>query len=327
MATNLTSLILAALVGGAVMGLYFLLSKLLVKQKHSSDLTQRAMGEPEYSVGGSPFLEEDDDHSEVLSEKAQMMDRAVGVVMSPLGKSHGSERDRIRKQMLYAGIRSANAPVYYLFYQYIASPVLILVGLFYLYGARTSQTATGDAVIGLVILIVGGLGHKLFLKNRIEKRRKELVRSFPDMLDLLLVCVESGLALDAAIARVCSELGAAHPLITEELNRTRMELSVFSDRSKALHGLGERTNVTALKALAAALVQSEKFGTSLGDTLRVMSDDFRQTRLLMAEEKAAKLPALMTIPLITMLLPAMFLIILAPAFIKVMAQGGLFGDG
>lgn len=322
------TVIIAILVGASVLGLYFAIVRLTSKQRQSSEMTQRLHSADELFASGSYNDEGTQDQpAHELSARAQTMDKMVAAIMAPFGKNAQTEYLRIRKQLLYAGIRSVDAPVYYFFYHYIASPILVLIAASYLWGLPSSPRQEEDGIIGLILLIIGAFGHRLYLKNKIEKRQKDLTRSFPDMLDLLLICVESGLALDAALARVCKELGAAHPLLTEEVNRTRMELSVFSDRSKALYGLGERTNVTALKSLSASLVQSEKFGTSLGDTLRVMSDDYRMTRLLMAEAKAAKLPALMTIPLITMLLPAMFIIILAPAILGVMAQGGIFGGG
>ena len=167
------------------------------------------------------------------------------------------------------------------------------------------------------VVILGIMGPDMYLRNAREKREKILTRSFPDALDLLLVCVESGLALDGALARVCKELGRAHPAITQELNRTRLELTLLNDRAQALANLSERTDMLAFRSLVTTLLQSEKFGTSLTDTLRVLSEDFRNTRLMIAEDKAGRLPVLMTIPLITLMMPALFLIILGPAIINV----------
>jgi tight adherence protein C len=169
-------------------------------------------------------------------------------------------------------------------------------------------------------------GAHLYITNATQKRKKTLLRSFPDGLDLMVVCVESGLALDAAINRVCAELAYAHPQLAKELNRTRLELALLNNRSQALANLAERTDLVAFRSLAAALIQTERFGTNLTDTLRVLSDDYRQTRLMQAEEKAGRLPAMMAVPLITLLLPALVLIILGPPFVELRAQGGLFGN-
>ena len=163
------------------------------------------------------------------------------------------------------------------------------------------------------------------MKNKIDHRRKTLKRAIPDTLDLLLICVESGLALDAALNRVCNELGRAHPEMTAELNRTRLELALLNDRVRALTNLGDRTNLPAFRSLVSSLIQSERFGTSLTDTIRVLSEDYRLQRLMDAEVKAARLPVLLTIPLIFLLMPAFMLIVLGPAIIGFMHHGNGLG--
>jgi tight adherence protein C len=154
-----------------------------------------------------------------------------------------------------------------------------------------------------------------------------LTRAFPDTLDLLLICVESGLPLDAALNRVCAELGLAYPEMTQELNRTRLELALLNDRVKALNNLAERTDLIGFRALTSSLIQSERFGTSLSDTLRVLSEEMRLDRIARIEEKAARLPVLLTIPLIFLLMPAFLLIVLGPAIISFMRQGSALTGG
>ncbi len=233
----------------------------------------------------------------------------------------------IRPTMQHAGMSGVNAPVYYLFYNSVVRWVLVLIAIFFMVAGmqNPAQMTTNYAMAGLLVFL-GVLGPRLYVSNETQKRKKLLVRSFPDTLDLLVVCVESGLALDAALGRVCRELGRAHPEMTKELNRTRLELALLNDRSVALQNLAERTDLVPFRSLVAALIQTEKFGTSLTDTLRVLSEDYRQTRLSYAEEKAGRLPVMMTIPLILLLLPALLIVILGPPFIKVREQGGLFGD-
>jgi tight adherence protein C len=175
--------------------------------------------------------------------------------------------------------------------------------------------------VAFFITVIALFGPKLYLQNMIDKRKKILQRAFPDTLDLLLICVESGLALDAALTRVCNELGRAYPEMTAELNRTRLELALINDRVRALMNLGERTDMVAFRSLISALIQSERFGTSLTDTLRVLSDEFRLERLSIAEAKAARLPVMMTVPLIFLLMPAFFLIVLGPAIVKMGNDG------
>ena len=173
--------------------------------------------------------------------------------------------------------------------------------------------------VAVILVVLAFFGADMYIQNERTKREKILQRSFPDALDLLLVCVESGLALDGALSRVCKELGRARPEITQELNRTRLELTLLNNRPQALTNLAERTDMMAFRSLSMTLLQSERFGTSLTDTLRVLSEDYRNTRLMIAEDKAGRLPVMMTVPLIVLMMPALFLIILGPAIIKVLA--------
>ncbi len=227
-------------------------------------------------------------------------------------------RNQIAKRFAQAGMIGPDAPVYYLFFQrLLAIPIGMLALIFF----KTADGAITNYLVGGLLLFVAIMGPKTFLSNAIQKRKQILTRAFPDTLDLILICVESGMALDAALNRVCSELGRAYPEMTEELNRTRLELALLNDRVRALMNLAERTDLVAFRSLVAALVQSERFGTSLTDTLRVLSEDFRLQRLFTAEAKAAKLPVFMTIPLIFLLMPAFFIIVLGPAALSYMASG------
>jgi tight adherence protein C len=219
-----------------------------------------------------------------------------------------------------AGIDSKDGPVYYLFFQRIASIGVLLIA-FLLFINASGDNALLMRVTGLLIAGLALFGPKLYLQNQIDRRTALLQKAFPDTLDLLLICVESGLALDAALARVCGELARAYPEMTGELNRTRLELALLNDRVRALMNLGERTGMVAFRSLVVALVQSERFGTSLADTLRVLSEDFRLQRLAGAEAKAARLPVLLTIPLIFLLMPAFLMIVMGPAIISFLRRG------
>lgn len=237
------------------------------------------------------------------------------------GLDDESARVAISRRFAQAGMVGPDAPIYYLFFQRLAAiPVAGLGIVFFLMGDGGSGKLSNYFIGGLLIFIAF-FGAHTFLQNAIQKRKQLLVRAFPDTLDLILICVESGMALDAALNRVCAELGNAYPEITEELNRTRLELALLNDRTRALMNLAERTDLVAFRSLVAALVQSERFGTSLTDTLRVLSEDFRLQRLFTAEAKAAKLPVFMTIPLIFLLMPAFFIIVLGPAVISYMESG------
>ena len=255
----------------------------------------------------------------LMGEPSPTAIRLMGLLRS-LGINTEKASRTLERRFAQAGITSPDAPAYYLFFERVGALGLLMLALFFI------TQATGDEafLMGLLGVVTAGIalfGPKLYLQNLIDKRKKLLQRAFPDTLDLLLICVESGLALDAALMRVCNELGRAYPEMTAELNRTRLELSLINDRVRALSNLGERTGMSAFRSLIAALIQSERFGTSLSDTLRVLSEEFRIQRLSEAEAKAARLPVMMTVPLIFLLMPAFFLIVLGPAIVKVMHDG------
>jgi tight adherence protein C len=217
-----------------------------------------------------------------------------------------------------AGVDAVDGPTYYLAWKWMGLPVALLIVTYLI--TRDAQGAMKllNYLLSIMVFSLTFFGGDLYLKNQRDKRALKLTRAFPDTLDLLLVCTESGLALDGALARVCKELDRAYPEITDELNKTRLELTLLNDRSRALQNLADRTDLVPFRSLIASLLQTERFGTSLTETLRVLADEYRNTRLMLAEEKAGKLPVKITIPLVTLLLPSLFLIIMGPAIIKAM---------
>lgn len=248
--------------------------------------------------------------------------KALARILRILGVNVDEAIRKLDPRFAQAGITSADAPIQYLFFQRVVSLFLFVVSLMLLLSTGEGPEFLLYKLLGVVIGVIALAGPYLWLQNKIDKRHKQLQRAFPDTLDLLLICVESGLALDAALNRVCTELGRAYPEMTAELNRTRLELALINDRVRALMNLGDRTNMVAFRSLVATLIQSERFGTSLTDTLRVLSEDFRLQRLAMAEAKAARLPVLLTIPLIFLLMPAFLLIVLGPAIVSFVHSGG-----
>jgi tight adherence protein C len=159
----------------------------------------------------------------------------------------------------------------------------------------------------------------LFLKNKITRRQLSIKRAFPDALDLLLICVESGMSVETAFRKVSDEIGAQSIPLAEEFTLTTAELSYLQDRRMAYENLANRTNLEGVKAVCMALQQAERYGTSLGQTLRVMSQENRDMRMSEAEKKAAALPPKLTVPMILFFLPCLFIVILGPAAIRVMA--------
>lgn len=312
-----TAYLLAGLVFIVIFTLYMAVDALFSRKEKLHQLEEKLSSGADFSSREDLVGLEDE-----KTATAEMFEK----VLRGMGLNMEARIEQVRPQMQHAGMSGVNAPIYYLFFMSVVRWLLVIVAMmFMIAGMQNPQDMMMNYAMAGLLVFIGVLGPKLYISNATQKRKKLLVRSFPDTLDLLVVCVESGLALDAALGRVCRELGRAHPDITKELNRTRLELALLNDRSVALQNMADRTDLVPFRSLVAALIQTEKFGTSLTDTLRVLSEDYRQTRLSYAEEKAGRLPVMMTIPLILLLMPALLIVILGPPFIKVQEQGGLFG--
>lgn len=278
----------------------------------------------------APSQEETQD---IVDRKRDNEATGLAATLEPILRVFGLRPDEFRRINFYkfyrAGVDAVDGPIYHLAYKLFMTPLAILI-IFLMWNSGMADEGLAKKlllVIGsLLVIALSWFGPDLYLANARAKRELLLMRSFPDTLDLLLVCTESGLALDGALARVCRELGHAYPEITDELNKTRLELTLINDREKALNNLAERADIVPFRSLVASLLQTERFGTSLTDTLRVLADEYRNTRLMLAEQKAGRLPVMMTIPLITLLLPSLFLIILGPAIVGLLSTKEEYGS-
>lgn len=256
---------------------------------------------------------------QIVERQRENAPSGLAASLEPLLKLVGLRPDEFRRLNFYkfyrAGVNPVDGPIYYLAYKWFVTPIVLIL----VYKLVTKDLPTLKMlmmyIVSGVLLACSWFGPNLYLANSRMKRELLLMRAFPDTLDLMLVCTESGLALDGALARVCKELGHAYPEITDELNKTRLELTLLNDRERALNNFADRTDLIPFRSLVASLMQTERFGTSLTETLRVLADEYRNTRLMLAEQKAGRLPVMMTVPLITLLLPALFLIILGPAVV------------
>jgi tight adherence protein C len=166
--------------------------------------------------------------------------------------------------------------------------------------------------------VVGFYAPNLWIKNVASKRRVSIVRAFPDALDLLLICVESGMSIEMALQKVSTEVGSSSIELAEELSLLVAELSYLPDRRIAYEGFAKRTVDQGIKSVSTAMIQAEKYGTPLGSALRVMAKENRDLRLSAAEKKAAALPAKLTVPMILFFLPVLFIVIMGPAVMRVM---------
>ncbi|TVQ56887.1 MAG: type II secretion system F family protein [Rhodobacteraceae bacterium] len=234
-----------------------------------------------------------------------------------------AEDSRTRLRLRQAGYYNPAALVSFLAAQVLTPFAFTAATALYLFVLLDTALSTQIKLAALpVAAVLGYFGPVIFLSNQITKRREAILRAWPDALDLLLICVESGMSMDVALKRVSEEIGAQSPELAEELSLTVAELAYLNDRRQALENLGSRTGLYSVRAVVASLLQSEKHGTSLGMSLRVLAQESRDMRMMAAEKKAASLPPKLTVPMILFFLPALFVVILAPAIIKLMQQMG-----
>lgn len=253
----------------------------------------------------------------------QRRDRLVSTslmrrVVNRLNLQRSRQTEAIAQRLAQAGMRSNDALVRYLFFK-IALPVALGVAavvVFYvpkMYGLTPMQQML--AIAGAVL--VGAFAPDLYIRNEATKRRTKLRRALPDALDLMVICAEAGLSLDSMLKRVSEEFSQSSPEMADELALTSLELGFLPDRRQALQNLNGRTDLPGIRGLVNSLVQSEKYGTPLAQSLRVLSHEFREERMLKAEEKAARLPALLTVPMIIFIFPPLFVVLIGPAILSV----------
>jgi tight adherence protein C len=257
---------------------------------------------------------------QLLKEKGPRARQKEGLsvmrqVVAALKLMQTQQTDKLHDHLAQAGLRSRDAVIVFLFFK-VAMPVLLAAVTFMLvYLLEVGDLSPGTrllAVLGGAVL--GFFVPELYVSNLVKKRQLALAKALPDGLDLLVICAESGLSLDAALDRVANEMGGASAALAEELSLTSIELGFLPERRQALINLNRRTNLPAIRGVVNTLVQTEKYGTPL----RVLANEFRDQRLLKAEEKAARLPATLTVPMIVFILPVLFIVLVGPAVIDVM---------
>lgn len=231
----------------------------------------------------------------------------------------GRQIERISFMLGRAGWRSQDAATAYLFIKAFL-PLMIVVAavLVMLFRVELHMSILQTIFIFVPLAIIGLLGVDFVLKKIGDRRVRKLTKAMPDALDLLVICTEAGLSLDTSFKRVGEEMADAAPEMSDEMMVTALELNYLPDRHKALRNLSDRTDMAKLRALVNSLIQAERYGTPIANSLRVLSNEFREERLIRAEEKAARLPAIMTIPLIMFVLPSLFMIIMGPAVLSVL---------
>jgi tight adherence protein C len=228
------------------------------------------------------------------------------------------EDPKVVDKLAQAGFRGPKPVTTFYFFRFCTPFFFAVATAFYLFAVADfglPQTSRLCAVVAA--FVVGFYGPNVFISNIAAKRRASIMQAWPDALDLLLICVESGMSIEAAIQKVSQEIGGRSIELAEEMSLLVAELSYLPERRMAYEGLAKRTNHPGVKSVATAMIQAEKYGTPLGGALRVMAKENRDLRLSAAEKKAAALPAQLTVPMILFFLPVLFVAILGPAIIKV----------
>jgi tight adherence protein C len=235
-----------------------------------------------------------------------------------LSKWLGTEQAKL--QMLMAGYRGAQAEVGFLFFRLVTPVVIFLLSVTYVFFLADLDWPFTFKLGAVLAAVYAGLkAPEIFIRNQIAKRQKSMGRAFPDAMDLLLICVESGMSIEHACRKVSEEIGAQSVALAEEFTLTTAELSYLPDRKTAYENLAIRTGIESAKQISTILIQAERYGTPLGTALRTVAQESRSQRLLAAEKKAASLPPKLTVPMIVFFLPVLFAVILTPAIIQVSA--------
>ncbi|WP_374655084.1 type II secretion system F family protein [Dongia sp.] len=223
----------------------------------------------------------------------------------------------LRLRLQQAGWRHPSTPVRFIFAR-IAAPIMLLVGGYiYVSFAMPKSSTELHMAIAIAAAAFGYIFPNLWLRNSIQKRQAALRRAFPDTLDLMVICVEAGMSIEAAFQKVTEEMAESAPELAEEIGITAAELAFLGDRRLAFENLATRTGMRNFKSLSTTLVQAEKYGTPIAVGLRTIAQENREERMMAAEKKAAALPAKLTVPMIMFFLPVLFIVIIVPIVIKV----------
>ena len=252
--------------------------------------------------------------AELQSRPSEMLDRLVSTFKS----SEHTNDSKVAALLQQAGFRGRAAVIKYTAVRIIC-PVLFFVfaGFYALFLLPGSQSIAIQLAVILGATALGYFLPPLMLKNRIDKRKLEIGRAWPDAVDLLLICVETGMSIEHAFKKVAEEMGSTSIELAKELSLTNAELSYLQERRQAYENMAKRIDLDAVQAVTSCLIQSEKYGTSLGVSLRVLAQESREMRMTAAEKKAAALPPKLTVPMIVFFLPVLFAVIITPAALQI----------
>ena len=249
-----------------------------------------------------------------LSNRNEAADR-VRSILTSFKMIQDDQLKKTQQKLMQAGIRTKDLAFFIIAARFILPVVLgtVAVLVIYVFNMFPTWSWLRQYMTVAGILVGSYKAPDLWLKNKVTKRSHAVRKGLPDALDLLVICAEAGLTVDAAFGRVARELGKAYPELGDEFGLTAIELGFLNERRQAFENFANRVDLEAVRGVVTTMIQTEKYGTPLASALRVLSAEFRHQRMMRAEEKAARLPAIMTVPLILFILPTLFVVILGPA--------------
>ena len=249
-----------------------------------------------------------------LTNKNEAADR-VRSILTSFKMVQDDQLKKTQLRLMQAGIRTKDLAFFIIFARFVLPVIFGIIGVvaLYLFDMFPEWSPLRRYLTLAVLVVFSYKAPDIWLKNKVGKRSNAVRKGLPDALDLLVICAEAGLTVDAAFNRVSKELGKAYPELGDEFGLTAIELGFLNERRNAFENLADRVDLDAVRGVVTTMIQTEKYGTPLASALRVLSAEFRNERMMRAEEKAARLPAIMTIPLILFILPTLFVVILGPA--------------
>jgi len=312
--TTVITMISAALAGLTFVGIVLP----LVKRMEKRDRYQDMIGRKRKDLFEHAKVERD----KKITQKD--VDAKTSIeTMFKVRKLVGSMADDLREKLNQAGYRSPNAPMTYFISRFVLPLVFILLAMFFMSQIEKEIESSVKLLIIGVLALFGFALPGIMVKNTILKRQEEINLSFPDALDMMLVCVQGGISIEAAINRIAEEVADHSAMLAEELGILGAELGLLNNRRQAFTDFAKRVGSGAAKSFATTMIQAEQYGTGISTALRVMADESRDMRMAEAERKAAALPPKLTVPMILFFLPALFIVILGPAGIQAsMASAG-----
>ncbi len=261
-------------------------------------------------------------HHASLNKRASLRVAPSNLMKSTLDRfrlTNMLESEDSKDKLARAGYRGQAPLIAFMFFRFVMPGIVFVVTLFYLFVVTHFKWAFMTKVSAVFAgALVGYYLPDLFISNATTRRQKSIMRAFPDALDLMLICVESGMSIESAFGKVAAEIGTQSVELAEELGPTTAELSYLPDRGQAFDNLARRCGHSGVKSVAIALNQAEKYGTPMGQALRITAQENREMRMQSAEQKAAALPAKLTVPMIIFFLPCLFVVILGPAIMRIM---------